>query len=282
MADPARKAPQTPTGMDEAECVAALAYLEKLQDQLQDLRLTMPRILGPLRTPHPSPAALYQDFRHASMSSVNDLKKFRITWQSPETQSLFQKAKESLKANPKLEGHNDVPRYGWIEEAESAGGLGSKKVAKADDGAGSEELEAEYAGILAKFKEDHPNLKVTIESDNQIITIGYKVSMLYLKFRVVRTKEANGKGKLDVESSGAMALSPAITRCLASRPNPNSLRNLLEMIAAYTDLRKTRCAKCTKLADSSGLTPAARRRKFVDKGEAGSEVVWESFHEGCL
>ncbi|KAF2814402.1 uncharacterized protein BDZ99DRAFT_379793 [Mytilinidion resinicola] len=278
MANPAENAPQTSTGMDEAECVAALAYLEKLQDQLQDLRLTMPRILGPLRTPHPSPAALYQDFRHASMSSVNDLKKFRSTWQSPETQTLFEKAKESQKANPDLKANNDVPRYGWTEEYESA----VKKTAKSDDGAWPEESEMEYPSILAKFKEDHPNFKVTIEADNRIFNIGYKASMLYLKFRVVRAKEANTKRKFDVENSGAMALSPAITRCLASRPNPGSLRNLLDMIAAYTDVRKTRCAKCTKQVDSSGLTPAARRRKAVDKSEAQSETVWESFHEGCL
>lgn len=106
--------------------------------------------------------------------------------------------------------------------------------------------------------------------------------MLYMQFRIVRSKDANGKNKLDAECSGAMALSPAITRCVASRPNPSSLRNLLDMTAAYNDVRKTRCAKCTKLLDSSGLTPAARRRKDVDKGEAGSETVWESFHEGCL
>jgi hypothetical protein len=161
------------------------------------------------------------------MGGVNDLKKFRAAWQSPETQSLFEKAEKSQKSNPDLTTNNDVPRYGWAEESETAGGSRVKKASTIEEGEAAGETEAEVPGILAKFKQEHPAFKVTVEADNSIISIGYKTSMLYLKFRVVRSKDANGKSKLDAESSGAMALSPAITRCLASRPNAGILRNLL-------------------------------------------------------
>lgn len=130
----------------------------------------MPRILSPLRTPHSSPAALYHDFRKASVGGVNDLKKFRATWHNPETQSLFEKARENQKANPDMKANIDVQRYGWIEESESAGASGAGK-ASIDEGTTPEDTDGDVPGILAKFREAHPNFKVSLEADNHIINV---------------------------------------------------------------------------------------------------------------
>lgn len=74
----------------------------------------------------------------------------------------------------------------------------------------------------------------------------------------------------------------AMDRCLENRPKPNDLEQTLEMIAAYKDLRTTKCDVCKELLGKGGLTPAARRSKTV-KGTDGAETLkWVSIHEGCL
>lgn len=72
------------------------------------------------------------------------------------------------------------------------------------------------------------------------------------------------------------------------RPRPDDLGYILDMIAAYKDLRKGDCDVCKELVDVFGLTPAGRRKKA--KGNAvkynGERVdgvgEWVAVHEGCL
>lgn len=71
-------------------------------------------------------------------------------------------------------------------------------------------------------------------------------------------------------------------RCIETRPKPNDLEQTLEMIAAYKDLRTTKCDKCKQLLGKDALTPAARRVE-TSKGADGAETQkWVSFHEVCL
>lgn len=85
------------------------------------------------------------------------------------------------------------------------------------------------------------------------------------------------------ESASSMyKIFDAIDRCLENRPKSNDLEQTLEMIAAYKDLRTTKCDVCNELLGKGGLTPAARRSKTV-KGLDGAETQkWVSIHEGCL
>lgn len=265
---------------DETQCKAALAHLEKLQEQLDELRLTIPRIIQPLRTAHTTPAAFYTGFRQAALGANKNLSRFKAAWQSQETQSILEHTKESQKADPDLSACVRVPKYGWVDILDNEKEAGA--VEKGDQIAMLNNEEVDITGIVDAFKHEHPKFKVNIEADNQLINIMFRLPTLLMRFRVLRRKETNGNYKLDAECVGKMPLFPAITRCLASRPRPNDLKYLLDMIAAYTNTRRASCAKCTRLVDSSGMTPAARRSKRVESPEGASNLVWEALHERCL
>lgn len=72
------------------------------------------------------------------------------------------------------------------------------------------------------------------------------------------------------------------------RPSPNDLGYILDMIAAYKDLRKANCDVCKELVDGFGLTPAGRRKKAKGSGaKYNGDTVdgmgdWVAVHEGCL
>lgn len=132
MSESATAPPNASTEWDEAKCKAALAHLEKLQEQarlpsprfhytlltnpqLDDLRLVIPRIIQPLKNPHPTPAHLFEAFKQATHGATNDLNAFRAAWTGQETQEILQQARDSHKANPDLSARVNVPRYGWAE-----------------------------------------------------------------------------------------------------------------------------------------------------------------------
>ncbi|KAK8191149.1 uncharacterized protein BKA78DRAFT_352567 [Phyllosticta capitalensis] len=111
---------------DEARCAAALASLEKLQSQLDQLRLGIPTVLGPLKTPHPSPEAMFRDFKESATAVSVALNNFKSDWRSENTQMLLQHTRESEKANPDLSQGARVPKYGWTEAAQKLAKAESK------------------------------------------------------------------------------------------------------------------------------------------------------------
>ncbi|OCL03803.1 hypothetical protein AOQ84DRAFT_381249 [Glonium stellatum] len=267
---------------DETQCKAALAHLEKLQEQAS----LLPRccrwppdfdIVGRTTSYDPSHNTTSQDRAHDPGSILHG---FKAAWQSQETQSILEHTKESQKADPDLSACVRVPKYGWVDILDNEKEAGA--VEKGDQIAMLNNEEVDITGIVDAFKHEHPKFKVNIEADNQLINIMFRLPTLLMRFRVLRRKETNGNYKLDAECVGKMPLFPAITRCLASRPRPNDLKYLLDMIAAYTNTRRASCAKCTRLVDSSGMTPAARRSKRVESPEGASNLVWEALHERCL
>lgn len=110
----------------------------------------------------------------------------------------------------------------------------------------------------------------------------FQVPLMVLKFKVVSNIDSDNNATFDVECLGNVPLCSAISRCIASRPRPNHLPHLLDMIAAYTNARTAKCAKCGKLLDRAALSPAARRSKQSTSIDESQKTVWEPFHEGCL
>ncbi|KAK7556652.1 hypothetical protein IWX49DRAFT_586632 [Phyllosticta citricarpa] len=103
---------------DEARCTAALASLEQMQSQLDDLRLGIPTILAPLKTPHQSPESMFRDFKESATTVSVALANFKNDWKSEDTQRLLHHARESEKNNPDLSQGARVPKYGWVEAAQ--------------------------------------------------------------------------------------------------------------------------------------------------------------------
>ncbi|KAF2191022.1 hypothetical protein K469DRAFT_558517 [Zopfia rhizophila CBS 207.26] len=284
MAAPSDTVTQAASGWDEAQCKAALAQLEALQQDLDNIRFTIPRMVHPFNSNLSSPAALFQAFKQATVGSQNDIKSFRVKWQSSEIQSIFDRARESQTTNSDLTASAQVPKYGWLESelAEKAAGKTMKaKTAKMENS--NVELTNEYvAQLVDDFKKKNPKSNISIDDNNQVLNISLRAGALVLRFRVVIQREANGWHKLDATCLGKMKLFPAITNCISSRPRANDLKYLLDMIAAYKDTRQAICAKCSRLLDNSALTPAARRSKQVGNANENAQTVWEAFHEGCL
>lgn len=269
---------------DEARCIAALATLEKLQDQLDELRLVVPNLVAPFTSPQDSPQAVSSDFRRTAIAVQKSQQVFDRTWKSEDVQDILAHATQSLRADPDLTKGASVQRYGWIDVAEKHQRPAKSKEKRSRGKGGDAEDKFDASAIMPAinaFKEAHPDFKVDVE-EGRMITIMFKVSSMVLKFQVTCNVDPGNHATFMVECPGNIPLFSAITRCIASRPRPNDLSYLLDMIAAYTNTRTAKCAKCGKLLDNAALSPAARRSKQATNADGNQQTVWEPFHEACL
>ncbi|KAJ4993029.1 hypothetical protein SVAN01_01381 [Stagonosporopsis vannaccii] len=272
---------QPDAGWDEAQCMAALAQLEQLQAQIDDLRLAIPRIIEPFhRPPNPSTFKLYSQ---GVIGSQNGIKALNDAWKTPDVQEMFAHIKKSYDSNSDLSASTSVPSHGWIErerrEREAHKRNGQHNAVEDDNDSLDDE---KISHIIAEVQAAQPNVKFEVQNDNNNITTQFVDGSMKLAFRVSFDHETSTRQRLNVECLGTSELFPSITRCLASRPNANDLTHTLNMIVAYKTVKGTSCAKCKKLLDDSTLIPTARRSKQVATPGDNFETVWEAFHEGCL
>nr|POF03798.1 hypothetical protein CFP56_21554 [Quercus suber] len=101
---------------------AALAHLERLQCQIDNMRSTIPSIISPLFQPSSTKAVMFIDLKKAAVQATDDLKRFRQTWKDENAQSYFRRATESLEKDSNLEVAKTLPRYGWLDEEEDSKG----------------------------------------------------------------------------------------------------------------------------------------------------------------
>ncbi|KAF1842484.1 uncharacterized protein K460DRAFT_409892 [Cucurbitaria berberidis CBS 394.84] len=271
-------AAQPGPGWDEAQCTAALAHLEQLQAQLDDLRLAIPRVIEPFQRP-PNPAT-FKLYAQGVVGSQNDLKNLHEAWRSPETQRTLEQVKLSLTKNADLAASASIPSHGWVERERREGVLKKENRSETVEDFGNILTDEDIAGIVVGFQKTYTNIKLETRDENCSISTRFVSGAVMLKFHISIEREANGRYKLNAECLGTTEPWQAITRCIASRPQVNDLKYLLDMIAAYKTVKGTSCAKCKKLLDNSLLTPTARRSKKV-AGDS-PELVWEALHEGCL
>ncbi|OJD39906.1 mediator complex subunit med27 [Diplodia corticola] len=277
-------ATEDPEAWDEAHLVEALAALEQLQDQMDELRSIVPNLTAPFLVPQDSPEALSRDFKQAAIAEAKRLQAFERRWKSEEVQDILAHAARSGKADSDLTKGAAVPRYGWVDMAEKQQKPAKSKEKKsrgkgidAEDKTGASSI----VPTVTAFKEAHPNFQVD-DGEGRIITISFRVPSLVLTFKITCHVDSDDKASFIVECPGNGPLFSAITRCIASRQRPNHLSYLLDMIAAYTNLRVARCSKCGKLLDNTALSPAARRSKQTANADGTKKTTWEPFHEGCL
>ncbi|KAB2577092.1 Mediator complex subunit Med27 [Lasiodiplodia theobromae] len=294
-------APPTHGDWDEAHLVEALAALEKLQDQaswlatsitctiltvaqMDELRSIVPNLTAPFLVAQDSPEALSRDFKQAAITEAKRLQAFERRWKSDEVQDILAHAAQSVKANPDLTKGAKVARYGWVDVAEKQQ-RPAKSKEKKPRGKGSDADDKVAASSVMPtvnaFKEAHPTFHVDVD-EGRIITISFRVPSLVLTFKITCHVGPDDKTSFIVDSPGNGPLFSAITRCIASRPRPNDLSYLLDMISAYTDMRIAKCSKCGKLLDNNALNPAARRSKQVATADGDKKTTWEPFHETCL
>ncbi|KAF1947914.1 hypothetical protein EJ02DRAFT_440078 [Clathrospora elynae] len=265
---------------DEAQCTAALAQLEQVQAQLNDLRLAIPRIIEPLHRPaNPTTYRLYSQGVIGSQNGVNNLK---VQWKTPEIQSTFAHVKKSFDANADLSESASIPSYGWTERAQRAKDSKKSKGGESVEDLGATLTDEAIGGIVVEFRKTHPNIKLETQDDNRSISTRFVSGSVLLKFRINIEHEANGRHKLSAECLGTTEPFLAVTRSIASRPQANDLKSLLDMIAAYKTVKGKSCANCGGILDKAMMIPTARRSKKVASANESPETVWEAFHESCL
>ncbi|KAF2872223.1 hypothetical protein BDV95DRAFT_543900 [Massariosphaeria phaeospora] len=280
----ANTAGQPSADWDEERCISALAQLESLQNQLTNLRLAIPRVVEPLHSSAPIGPAIFKAFKEGLVGSQNGIKLFRAQWHSEEVQSAFEHSKQSFNRNSDLSAATQVPPYGWIQAE-----IATQKVSKRkrteeqiDDDKYVALPQDEVFRLVHEFSKIHPVIKVGSKDKHSDLMIQFVASSLTLRFHVVLEREANGRHKLNVDCLGSTEPFMSIARCVASRPQANDLKYLLDMIAAYKTTKAATCTKCSKVLDSSGLTSTGRRSKLIEGANGAPETVWEAFHESCL
>lgn len=266
-------------GWDEAQCTAALAHLEQLQAQIDDLRLAIPRIIEPFH--RPANATTYKLYAQGVLSSQSGLDTLKSQWKQPDIQHAFEHVRKSFAANADLSECVSIPSHGWVERErkakESTKNTGGERVEDATAKLSDEDI----SRIIVEFRKTHPNLKLETHDDDRTISVRLVSGSLMLKFRINIEREVNDRHKLNAECLGTTEPFLAITRCIASRPQANDLQYLLNMIAAYKTVKGTSCAKCGKLLDNTAMIPTARRSQQVAGVNEAIETVWEALHEGC-
>lgn len=141
--------------------------------QLDYLRLTIPRVVEPFSSRVTNGPVLYQAFKNATIGSQNDIKAFRSQWQDQEIQSILEHAQESLKKDSDLSAGAQVPRYGWREivlkekEASRRRKDGMHKSRDSETGLSEDEIKR----IVEEFRTAHTNIRVSTKDDNRVIQV---------------------------------------------------------------------------------------------------------------
>jgi hypothetical protein len=136
--------------------------------------------------------------------------------------------------------------------------------------------------VVAEVQGIQPNIKLQAQNNNRCIIAQFVANSMRLTFKINIDRESDTRPQISAECSGTSEPFLSITRCISSRPNPQDLAYLLNMIVAYKTVKGISCAKCGKLLDDTALIPTARRSRQVTGANEAVETVWEAFHEGCL
>ncbi|CAO2647752.1 Nn.00g086740.m01.CDS01 [Neocucurbitaria sp. VM-36] len=160
-------AAQPGAGWDEAQCTAALAQLEQLQAQIDDLRLAIPRIIEPFHRPlNPNTFKLYAQ---GVIGSQNGIKDLHESWKSPETQGTFEHVRKSYAANADLAASASIPPQGWAERQQREG-----KLKKGNNTESVEDLDAalteeDITRIIEDVQKACPTIKLEPQDDRVLV-----------------------------------------------------------------------------------------------------------------
>lgn len=172
---------------------------------------------------------MFHAFKDNLIKAQRDMKTFKSQWQGKETQNILEYARKSATANPDLSAGAQVQQYGWVEKER-------KENDTAKNSRGGEErtedsniriTKEERERIVGQWRQAHPTIKMEETDDGKQLLIPFVSDSTRYRFRVTLPEEANSSQALQAECEGTCEPFTAITRCLASRPDPNDLKHLL-------------------------------------------------------
>ncbi|KAH7321765.1 hypothetical protein BKA65DRAFT_464130 [Rhexocercosporidium sp. MPI-PUGE-AT-0058] len=86
---------------DEERLEKAMKTLKEMHIQLRGLRTTVPRMIAPLTTKHPSPETLFREFSKSANTANQEVQQFRRVMTAEESREVMEQARKSRAENPK-------------------------------------------------------------------------------------------------------------------------------------------------------------------------------------
>ncbi|KAK6497585.1 hypothetical protein TWF481_011992 [Arthrobotrys musiformis] len=279
---------------EETTLVSALSLLHQMHQKLALLRESIPHMVQPIMkaSAYQTPELLFDDFSKRTLKASEDLVEF--TKLVSDGKWVFDKASDSRREGgveageiKRWKSSAPVPHY-LKDIVEGTEGISKDKEAKKKEEEEKKErkrLEAERSkereleiaevkglesedvrkGILEEFKKEHSDLEITFEEDGKVLKVAIP-KPVGLTFSIEIPQAEAESNRYIVTLPTASYLHVLILRSITTRPNAGSLKYLLDMIATYKTIYKTKCNKCNKLTQGPKADlPVIRRLKRIAK-----------------
>lgn len=231
-------------------------------------------------------------------------------WRSAEMKAIWDHVDARIKANG---GQLLQPTGMWerdydvlleeLEREERTQREEQQRIKEEEERAKIQAVEGGWRTIVETFiRRDLPGVRVMAHQDQDRITVVLVKAGMVFQLQAVN---GDGQGMADwrVQDMAAAGkpktkLEMAVVACLNARPRQWDLAYLLvgllnqdtrhnetnflkDMIASYSDIKQTPCAKCGKMTDNAAQLPSIRRPNPIQSSQ-GHPVVWEAYHPACI
>ncbi|KAF3193951.1 hypothetical protein TWF225_008142 [Orbilia oligospora] len=285
---------EDPSQTEETTLVSALSLLHQMHQKLALLRESIPHMVQPIMkaSAYPTPETLFDEFSKRTLKASEDLVDF--TKLVSDGRWVFDKASTSRRENGDEGGEvkrwkSSAPLPHYLKDiAEGSEAVGKDKEAKKKEEEEKKEkkrLEAERSkereleiaevkefesedvrrGIIEEFKKEHGDLEITAEEDGKVLKVAIP-KPVGLTFSIDIPQPTAESNRYTVSLPTSSYLHILVLRSITTRPNAGSLKYLLDMVATYKTIYKTKCNKCNKLTQGPKADlPVIRRLKRIAK-----------------
>ncbi|KAF3926815.1 hypothetical protein ABW20_dc0101314 [Dactylellina cionopaga] len=282
---------EDPEATEETTLVSALSLLHQMHQKLTLLRESIPHMVQPIMksSSYSTPEQLFDEFSKRTLKASEELVDF--TTLVSDGKWVFDKATTSRRDNGDngevKRWKNSAPIPVYLKDLVDAGHDAKDSEAKKreEEEKENKRLEAEKdreremeidevkeveseevrKGILEDFTKEHGDLEITYEEDGKVIKVTLPKA-LNLVFSVEIPDTSAPSNRYIVTLPASSYLHILILRSITTRPNAGSLKYLLDMIATYKTIYKTKCNKCNKLTHGPKADlPVVRRLKRTVK-----------------
>ncbi|EXJ82398.1 hypothetical protein A1O3_06211 [Capronia epimyces CBS 606.96] len=266
---------------DDRQIVEKLAKLQDMYQQIGALRTLLPeKLINPTRfaLDNPDgydPEKLAAFLQGAAQAGSRDIGKFKRDWHSENVRGLW----HTVNTNELPQGAD-----AWTVDYELlARETGAKDDRKAAINAADDQFQlptqADTAKIVNDFRARYPALKIKVSNEVDILPIDLNVA--HLDFCVDRD-QTSGNAQYTVKgrpTNQPSLLRDEIVKTIHASDGATGLADILDILAAYRDIKTRPCDKCSKLFSNTKLQLPLIRRLKTGVGEKEPQFV--ALHRDC-
>ncbi|EGD95236.1 hypothetical protein TESG_02726 [Trichophyton tonsurans CBS 112818] len=291
---------------DERRLLTALCTLQQMHSRINQLRDLLPgRLLGPLKPIinqppgcekyQKSPQELSQELSQSVPSCIAEIENFKSSWNSPEMTTILNRVDARLK-----DRNGEYPYMNNMWECDYEEVLASldqeeRKMEEMksiqQDALEKQKLESTagaWKDIVESFKSKNiPGISLHIILSDETKKFCMDIQSVSTTFHVQMSSGiASDNSEMWHVSTGHQQnqskLATDILGCIQSRQRQWDLQYLLDMLASYTDIKRSPCVSCKKMINSNAQLPTVRKPKTVITSNGDSKIAWEPFHPQCI